>query len=102
MPTLEWIGKDKVISHHLDVPFHLLDRRYTFTAGQEGGPAQESGNKIIQRDNLLALKALLPQYEGRVKCIYMEMTILELIKLTIAKRLPYRGVQKFLGVCIIY
>lgn len=72
MPTLEWIGKDKVISHHLDVPFYLLDQRYTFTAGQEDDPDRESGNKIIQGDNLLALKALLPQYEGKVKCIYID------------------------------
>ena len=80
MPTLEWIGKDKVISHHLDVPFFLLDKRYTFTAGQEDEPALESGNKIIQGDNLLALKALLPQYEGKVKCIYIEMIIPKLIQ----------------------
>jgi len=72
MPTLEWIGKDKVISHHLDVPFYLLDRRYTFVAGQGKAQDTASGNKIIQGDNLLALKALLPQYEGRVKCIYID------------------------------
>jgi len=27
MPTLEWIGKDKVINHHLEVPFRVLDRK---------------------------------------------------------------------------
>lgn len=80
MPTLEWIGKDKVISHHLDVPFYLLDQRYTFTAGQEDDPDRESGNKIIQGDNLLALKALLPQYEGKVKCIYIDIILQNLIQ----------------------
>ena len=65
MPVLQWIGKDKVINHHLDVPFHVLNRTYTF-----GG--EESANKIIHGDNLLALKSLLPEYEGRVKCIYID------------------------------
>lgn len=65
MPILEWIGKDKVINHHLDVPFHVLDEKYTY-----GG--EESGNKIIHGDNLLALKSLLPEYEGRIKCIYID------------------------------
>ena len=25
MPTLDWIGKDKVINHHMDVPYRVLD-----------------------------------------------------------------------------
>ncbi len=29
MPTLEWIGKDKVINHHLEVPSRMLDRKYS-------------------------------------------------------------------------
>ncbi len=65
MPTLNWIGKDKVINHHLDVPFHTLDKRYT--VGDS-----DSGNKIINGDNLVALKALLPEYEGKIKCIYID------------------------------
>lgn len=65
MPTLNWIGKDKVINHHLDVPFHTLDKQYT--VGDS-----ESGNKIINGDNLVALKALLPEYEGKIKCIYID------------------------------
>lgn len=65
MPTLNWIGKDAVINHHLEVPYCTLEHKYTF------GNA-ESGNKIIHGDNLLALKALLPEYEGRIKCIYID------------------------------
>lgn len=65
MPELVWKGKDKVVNHHLEVPVRTLDHRYTF--GEEG-----SGNRIIHGDNLEALKALLPQYEGRVKCIYID------------------------------
>ena len=66
MPTLTWIGKEKVVNHHLDVPFRVLDRQYTF------GDTPNSGNKIIHGDNLEALKALLPEYEGKIKCIYID------------------------------
>ena len=72
MPTLNWIGKDKVINHHLDVPFRVLDLQYTFAAGHQGQPMAESENKIIRGDNLEALKALLPRYEGKIKCIYID------------------------------
>ncbi len=66
MPTLEWIGKNKVINHHQDVPYRVLDKKYTF------GTDNESENKIIRGDNLLALKALLPEYEGKIDCIYID------------------------------
>ena len=87
MPTLEWIGKEKVINHHQEVPFRVLDRQYSFDEnGQHAGEkvncaegAREaalgrngSENMIIHGDNLDALKALLPRYEGRVKCIYLD------------------------------
>lgn len=43
MPTLNWIGKDKVVNHHLDVPFRTLEKKYTFASeGQDDG-----GNVII-------------------------------------------------------
>ena len=72
MPTLNWIGKDKVINHHLDVPFRVLDLQYTFSSGNQEQPNTESENKIIRGDNLEALKALLPRYEGKIKCIYID------------------------------
>ena len=65
MPTLEWIGKDKVVNHHLEVPYRVLDEQYTYNA-------ETSKNMIIRGDNLEALKALLPRYEGKVKCIYID------------------------------
>lgn len=71
MPTLNWIGKDKVVTHHLDVPYRVLEHRYTYPAPGVGMSA-ESDNKIIRGDNLEALKALLPEYEGRIKCIYID------------------------------
>ena len=65
MPTLEWIGKSKVINHHQEVPYRVLEERYTYNA-------EQSENMIIRGDNLEALKALLPRYEGRIKCIYID------------------------------
>ena len=70
MPTLNWIGKEAVVKHHKDVPFRLLEP----VADLSYGPAQgkDSGNLIVQGDNLHALKALLPRYAGQVKCIYID------------------------------
>ena len=72
MPTLEWIGKDKVINHHQQVPFRVLDRKYSFDAEGQHDADNGSENMVIRGDNLEALKALLPRYEGRVKCIYID------------------------------
>lgn len=67
MPTLNWIGKQAVINHHHDVPFHLLKDVPELSCGDPG-----SGNLIVQGDNLVALKALLPYYAKQVKCIYID------------------------------
>jgi len=72
MPTLHWIGKDKVINHHLDVPFKVLEHSYSFDNGQQTKTETKSGNKIIHGDNLEALKALLPKYEGKIKCVCID------------------------------
>ena len=61
MPRLNWLGRDAVVNHHFDVPFHFLDRKYG--AGR---------NMIIHGDNLLALKSLLPKFEQKIKCIYID------------------------------
>lgn len=67
MPTLNWIGKEAVVNHHQHVPFHLLKDVPDLACGDSG-----SGNLIVQGDNLVALKALLPRYAGQVKCIYID------------------------------
>ena len=79
MPTLHWIGKDKVVSHHQEVPYRVLEHKYGFTApsasteqASEQNESTNSGNKIIHGDNLEALKSLLPEYEGKIKCIYID------------------------------
>lgn len=65
MPELTWTGKEKVVNHHQEVPFRVLERQYTYNA-------DESDNMIIHGDNLEALKSLLPRYEGKIKCIYID------------------------------
>ena len=55
MPTLDWIGKKKVVNHHLEVPFRVLEKKYDFSS-------KDGENKIIHGDNLEALKSLLPEY----------------------------------------
>ena len=72
MPTLEWIGKEKIINHDKEVPFKLLDAQYTFDEKGKREGDVGSGNMIIHGDNLLALKALLPKYQGKIKCIYID------------------------------
>ena len=57
---LEWMGKKKVVNHHNDVPFHVLERKYSFDASGKHEKDNGSGNMIIHGDNLVALKSLLP------------------------------------------
>ncbi len=72
MPTLQWIGKDKVINHHIDAPFRVLDHVYGFKKNAKTTREIFSGNRIIHGDNLEALKSLLPEFEGKVNCIYID------------------------------
>ena len=67
MPSLDWIGKKAVVNHHKQVPFHLLRQNMELSAGDP-----DSKNLLVQGDNLVALKALLPYYAGQVKCIYID------------------------------
>lgn len=68
MPTLQFKGKNIIWNHHLTIPYHTLEEvtRLDFQA------KKGEGNLIIEGDNLLALKALLPQYQGKIKCIYID------------------------------
>lgn len=68
MPTLQFKGKNIIWNHHLSIPYHALDE----VEELHYKPEKANGNIIIEGDNLLALKALLPQYSGRIKCIYID------------------------------
>jgi len=67
VPTLNWIGKEAVMKHHKEVSFRLVEPEPELSCGEI-----DSGNLIVQGDNLSALKALLPRYAGQVKCIYID------------------------------
>lgn len=66
MPTLNWIGKEAVVNHDKEVPFRLLRKVKSSSVGDN------SQNLVIHGDNLEALKALMPYYVGKVKCIYID------------------------------
>src|SRR3989344_7260592 len=68
MATLHFKGKSAVWNHHLSVPYHTLEK----DSKKSLKGKDDSENLIIKGDNLLALKALLPKYQGKVKCIYID------------------------------
>ena len=68
MPTLDFKGKQHIYAHHLTVPFRPLEP----DTDRSLNPAGADDNLIIHGDNLHALKALLPRYAGRVKCVYID------------------------------
>ncbi len=68
MPSLNFKGKPAVWNHHLSVPYHVLEKdKKNSLKGKN-----EDENLIIEGDNLLALKSLLPKYQGKIKCIYID------------------------------
>ncbi|MYB24826.1 MAG: site-specific DNA-methyltransferase [Acidimicrobiia bacterium] len=68
MPTLNFKGKQHIYAHHLTVPWRPLVPHPAQSIGTGG----VDDNLIIHGDNLHALKALLPRYGGRVRCIYID------------------------------
>ena len=68
MPTLDFKGKQHIYAHHLTVPYRPL----VPDVERSLNPADADDNLIIHGDNLHALKALLPRYAGKVKCIYID------------------------------
>ena len=68
MPLLDWLNKSSALKTAGRVPFRLLEM--VSQHGDAGGPNND--NWLVQGDNLEALKALLPFFAGRVKCIYID------------------------------
>lgn len=67
MPTLSWLTRDDDLKTAGRAPYRLLTEDPALGYGD-----RDTGNMLIQGDNLEALKALLPFYAGRVKCIYID------------------------------
>ena len=72
MPTLDFKGKQYIYSHHHSVPFRELEVDEKKSLPPKGKKAGLDDNLIIHGDNLHALKALMPQYAGKIKCIYID------------------------------
>ena len=72
MPTLDFKGKQLVYAHHLTVPSRTLEPDARKSLPLKGSKPSLDDNLIIHGDNLHALKALMPRYAGRVKCIYID------------------------------
>ncbi len=68
MPFLDWVNKNQAKEATREVPYHLLKQESVH--GDVSGA--NADNLLIQGDNLLALKALIPFYAGRVKCIFID------------------------------
>src|SRR5690348_8593815 len=67
MPTLHWLTRDQDIRAASEAPYRLLEE-----VPELGHGDRNTGNMLIQGDNLEALKSLLPFYAGQVKCIYID------------------------------
>ena len=67
MPILNWLTRDEDTKAATKVPYRLLEEVPEHSTG-----ALDTGSMLIQGDNLEALKALLPFYAGRVKCVYID------------------------------
>src|SRR5438876_5247800 len=72
MPTLNFKGKSVIETYHYTVPHHRLEFDASLSLLEKGQKPSLDGNLIIEGDNLLALKALLPTHAGRIKCIYID------------------------------
>src|SRR3989337_2200164 len=72
MPVLQFKGKAAVECYHHTVPHHVLEFDPKLSVLGKGEKPGLDGNLIIEGDNLLALKALLPTHAGNIKCIYID------------------------------
>ena len=68
MASLNFKGKNIIWNHHMSVPYHTLDLDEKLSYKQD----EADGNLIIEGDNLPVLKSLLPQYTGKIDCIYID------------------------------
>jgi adenine-specific DNA-methyltransferase len=72
VPTLHFKGKTVIETYHHTVPHHRLEFDPKLSVLPKGQKPGLDGNLIIEGDNLLALKALLPTHAGKVKCVYID------------------------------
>src|SRR3989304_1037435 len=68
MPSINFKGKNAVWNHHLSVPYQILEKDKKLSVKGKN----EDENLIIEADNLLALKSLLPKYQGGIRFMYID------------------------------
>ena len=64
MPTLNWIGKEKVMTHHHDVPFHVLDHKYGFDSSNPGDSSFTGNGNMIIRGDTYCTRNITPEIRG--------------------------------------
>lgn len=67
MPILNWLNKEQAVKAAKNCSYRLLKAVPELSYGET-----TSENLLIQGDNLEALKALIPFYAGKVKCVYID------------------------------
>lgn len=67
MPFLQWVNDNEARRAAKAVPFRLLKEEAVY-----GDASQAKDNLLVKGDNLDALRALIPFYRGKVKCIYID------------------------------
>lgn len=74
MPTLHWIGKDKVINHHHDVPFRVLDHQYTYDNGTQKASTQykSSYTTKTRSPNSIKWNLLINKYYQIISIVLQE------------------------------
>ncbi len=96
MPTLTWAGKENATKEAKSIPYRLLELDESLCYG-----ARQTGNVIVQGDNLAELKALMPYYRGRVRCIYIDKRTAYLIQASerenSPKALDIRGFEELIN-----
>lgn len=72
MPVLQFKGKTAIDTYHHTVPHHALQCDEKLSVLEQGKRPALDGNLIVEGDNLLALKSLLPTHAAKIKCIYID------------------------------
>ena len=72
MPVLNWVGKEQIVNHHKKVHYRVLNGQYSFDKTGQHKYDKTVENMVIQGDNLDALKTMIPKYEGKIKCVYID------------------------------
>jgi adenine-specific DNA-methyltransferase len=72
VPVIQFKGRTAVESYHRVAPHHTLETDARLSELPKGQKPALDGNLIIEGDNLIALKSLLPTHAGRVKCVYID------------------------------